>query len=152
MREHIGREHPAEGVYIFRGQPTIVFLTICSRQRQPNLANTEVRDAMVAAWQEADAWMVGFYLIMPDHVHLFCASRNKDYTIERWITFWNRRVRHHLRATKPVFQAHGFHHRLRRDENYSEKWEYARLNAVRAGLVVDPDEWPYQGVLNELRW
>jgi putative transposase len=152
MREHIGRQHPAGGIYIFRGLPTIVFLTVCSWKRRSQLANPETHRALVEPWREADAWLVGFYLIMPDHVHLFCAPKNEDYTIERWITFWKRRVRPRLRANEPVFQPHSFHHRLRRDENYSEKWEYVRMNPVRASLVMDSAEWPYQGILNELRW
>jgi putative transposase len=152
MREHIGREHPAEGVYIFGGQPTIVYLTICSRKRRPNLANTEMHNALITSWREADAWMVGFYMIMPDHVHLFCSPTNEDFTIERWNTFWKRRARHQVGAEEPLFQPHGFHHRLRRDENYSDKWEYVRMNPVRAGLVTEPDQWPYQGELNELYW
>ena len=152
MREHIGRKHPAKGVYIFRGQPTIVFLTICSYKRRPQLANAEVHKALLASWREADAWLVGFYLIMPEHVHLFCAPNNEDHTIEQWATFWKRCLRHQLRATEPFFQTHSFHHRLRRDENYSEKWDYVRANPVRAGLVSNPDDWPYQGIVNELRW
>ena len=57
-----------------------------------------------------------------------------------------------LRTSEALFQAHSFHHRLRRDESYSEKWDYVRMNPVRAGLTADPDHWPYQGALNELRW
>ncbi len=41
---------------------------------------------------------------------------------------------------------------LRRDENYSAKWEYVRNNPVRAELVKSADEWPYQGELNVLEW
>jgi putative transposase len=152
MREHIGREHPAEGVFIFRSQPTIVFLTICSYKHRPQLANAEVHNVLLASWREADAWLTGFYLIMPDHLHLFCAPNNEAHTIESWVTFWKRSLRRRLRTTEPLFQAHSFHHRLRRDENYSDKWEYVRLNPVRAGLVMDADGWPYQGILNELRW
>ncbi len=32
------------------------------------------------------------------------------------------------------------------------KWEYIRHNPVRAGLVNDPDDWPYQGEMHVLRW
>ena len=152
MREHIGREHPAQGVRIFRGQPTIVFATVCSRDRRPNLANATMHEALLNAWREANAWLIGFYLIMPDHLHLFCTPMDENYSIERWITFWKRRVRHHLGAKAPTFQPHGFHHRLRRDENYHDKWEYVRMNPVRAGLVQNANDWPYQGILNELRW
>ncbi|MCX7916496.1 MAG: hypothetical protein N3A53_09385, partial [Verrucomicrobiae bacterium] len=41
---------------------------------------------------------------------------------------------------------------LRRGESYSAKWEYVRYNPVRAGLVSDPADWPYQGELNILEW
>jgi hypothetical protein len=40
---------------------------------------------------------------------------------------------------------------LRGDESYTEKWEYVKANPVRAGLVREPEDWPYQGVLNTLR-
>ena len=38
---------------------------------------------------------------------------------------------------------------LRSEESLSEKWEYLRQNPVRAGLVVDRDDWPYQFQFNE---
>jgi REP-associated tyrosine transposase len=152
MREHIGREHPASGVYIFRGQATIAFLTVCAWKRERRLANPRVHEALIGAWRASDAWFVGHYVIMPDHVHLFCAPNNEDYTIEQWITFWKRQFKRVLRSAAPRFQSHGFHHRLRRSENYAEKWDYVRANLVRAGLVSNPDNWPFQGVLTELKW
>ncbi|HEV2995014.1 MAG TPA: hypothetical protein VGW99_03570 [Chthoniobacterales bacterium] len=152
MREHIGRDHPAEGVFIFRGQPTLAFLTVCTRRREPRLANTRVHNALVASWQKADAWLVGFYLIMPDHIHLFCAPRDEACTIEHSIAFWKAQFRRLYGPDAPRFQPRGFHHRLRRDENYHEKWEYIGANPVRAGLVTQSEEWAFQGVLNELRW
>jgi hypothetical protein len=33
---------------------------------------------------------------------------------------------------------------LRSDESLSDKWEYLRQNPVRAGLVANPEDWPYQ--------
>jgi putative transposase len=33
---------------------------------------------------------------------------------------------------------------LRSDESLSDKWEYLRQNPVRAGLVVNPEDWPFQ--------
>ncbi len=32
------------------------------------------------------------------------------------------------------------------------KWEYVRNNPFRKGLVANADDWPYQGVLNDLEW
>jgi putative transposase len=152
MRERPSRSDPAKGVLIFRDQPTIVFATICSRKRRSQLANDSVHNALVESWRAAAAWLVGFYLIMPDYVHLFCAPNNEDHQIEEWISFWKRRLRRQLKTPESLLQAHSFHHRLRRDEGYSEKWNYVRMNPVRAGLVSHPDQWPYQGILNELPW
>jgi len=89
---------------------------------------------------------------MPDHIHLFCAPQNEDHTLEGWISFWKRRLRRQLKTFEALLQAHSFHHRLRRDESYSEKWDYVRMNPVRAGLIADHNDWPYQGVLNKLPW
>src|SRR5438067_1039102 len=51
----------------------IIFLTVCTRQRKPLLANDEAARLMIKAWQAANFWRVGRYVIMPDHIHLFCA-------------------------------------------------------------------------------
>lgn len=148
MRKFPVRHYPDEGVLIVRSQPTIVFLTVCTAKRRKGLANEEVHEALVAAWNIADAWEVGLYLIMPDHIHLFCWPQEGDCEIEHWITFWKRQFRR-LCQTAPRFQSRGFHHRLRNDESYTEKWEYVRQNPVRAGLVKESDDWPYQGFLHD---
>jgi hypothetical protein len=89
MREHIGRDNPAKGVYIFRGQPTIVFLTVCALRREPVLVNFETHNALVHAWTEADAWRVGFYLIMPSHIHLFVHQQTKITRLRAGLSFGN---------------------------------------------------------------
>jgi REP element-mobilizing transposase RayT len=40
-----------------------------------------------------------------------------------------------------------FDHVLRSDESYAQKWNYARENPVRAGLVDNADDWPFSGEL-----
>ncbi len=52
---------------------------------------------------------------------------------------------------KPVFQREHWDRQLRSEESYDGKWEYVRQNPVRARLVTDPEDWPYQGELHELR-
>jgi putative transposase len=145
------RRHPAKGVFIFLGQATIVFVTVCSQQRKKNLANPIVHEALVKVWSKADRWMIGRYMIMPDHIHFFCSPTDVTLEIEPWITFWKREFRRTLGGRAPRFQIDSFHHRLRGEDSYSEKWDYVQENPVRAGLVKDPEDWPYQGVLNELR-
>ena len=145
------RRHPAKGVFIFLGQATIVFVTVCSLHRKKNLANAVVHEALVKVWNKANRWLIGAYMIMPDHIHFFCSPTDLSLEIEPWITFWKREFKRALGDRAPHFQTHAFHHRLRGEESYTEKWDYVRANPVRAGLVDNPDDWPFQGVLNELR-
>jgi putative transposase len=145
------RRHPAKGVFIFLDRATIVFVTLCTKGRATQLANSNVHDALLHAWSKADLWMIGAYVIMPDHIHLFCSPTREDCVIETWITFWKREFRRQLGDAAPRFQSDSFHHRLRGEESYSEKWEYVRANPVRADLVNQSDDWPYQGVIHELR-
>ena len=150
MAKFVPRRQPAKGVLIERGKATIVFVTVCAAHRSERLANDGVHHALLRAWQEANAWIIGAYVIMPDHLHFFCSPANEEVAIEQWITFWKRRFRRHS-AQAPLFQAGAFHHRLRQDERYEQKWDYVRANPVRAGLVQNPDDWPFAGVLHELR-
>jgi putative transposase len=145
------RRNPAPGVHILGDRATIAFLTVCTLKRERGLANVEVHAALQQAWNDANSWYVGAYVIMPDHMHLFCSPQTTDVSIEHWIAFWKRQLRRRC-PTAPRFQSRGFHHRLRQGEHYSAKWEYVRRNPVRAGLVNEPDQWPFQGILNNLPW
>jgi REP element-mobilizing transposase RayT len=48
-------------------------------------------------------------------------------------------------ANRVRWQPGFFDHLIRNDESYGEKWNYVRENPVRAGLVTNADDWPYQG-------
>ena len=51
-----------------------------------------------------------------------------------------------------AWQTGFFDHVLRSGESYGEKWEYVRMNPVRAGLAARPEDWPYAGEIEVLRW
>ena len=151
-----GRRHPARTpVHQTLDAPSIVFLTVCTAGRKPILAHADAAELLVASWRRAEAWAVGKYVIMPHHVHLFCAPMGfPAVPLMRWVKFWKSLA---SRAwprpeEQPVWQRDGWDTQLRRDENYAAKWEYVANNPVRAGLVSCSDEWPYQGEMNELRW
>ena len=115
------------------------------------LAEPSIQRALHEIWlNTATAWLVSDYLIMPDHLHLLCAPYDLKFTIERWVAFWKDK----LAKTRPEageFQRGGFHHRLRDEESYSQKWQYIRENPLRAGLIERIDDWPYQGRVHEIR-
>jgi putative transposase len=137
----------------------VFFITCCVRDRQKVLADGRVAHILVEAWQtspEVYGWFVGRYVVMPDHVHFFAGPRGDEAkSLSQFLASWKRWTRRCMREQGgPGFawQREFFDHLLRSDESYEQKWEYVRANPVRAGLVSNPDEWPYQGELAELTW
>jgi len=133
----------------------IVFLTVCTHRRKSLLANEEAARRLIAAWQAANFWRVGRYVIMPDHVHLFCAPNTfPPRPLKNWIAFWRNHVTRAWpqRNEIPIWQREYWDRQLRRDESYAQKWEYVENNAVRHGHVARAQDWPYQGELNILEW
>jgi REP-associated tyrosine transposase len=177
--EEIGRKHPIhQPVYEQRDAPTIVYITLCTKDRRQILANDAAHMVLRNSWITANAWAVGRYAIMPDHVHLFCApainyggtdavpsqklgatslgrhSGRPSSSLEKWIAYWKSQSARHWPNPDhaPVWQRHFWDRQLRRSESYAQKWQYVIENPVRAGLVTKPEDWPYQGELNVLRW
>jgi putative transposase len=146
------RQRPAHGVRETLGEPVIVFLTVCTKNREPWLSNPEVHELLRRLWNSSDSWRVGRYVLMPDHLHLFCAPAGVGRTLERWVAWWKRAVSVERAGFTGAWQREHWDRRLRRDESYDQKWEYVKSNPVRAGLVERAEDWPFQGVLNELTW
>ncbi len=84
------RQNPSPGVHVNLGQSNIVLLTVTTENREPRLANETTHRLLHETWAEATAWLVGDYLLMPDHLHCFCAPRDLKFTIEAWISYWKR--------------------------------------------------------------
>jgi len=145
------RRSPEPGVHTSSFGPTMVFLTVATKDRRPWLAADEPHAVLRAVWREATAWVVGRYVLMPDHLHLFASPGEPVLEIEDWIRYWKRLFTQRISYSPGRWQSKGWHHRLRQDESYAEKWDYVRHNPVRHGLVRDPGDWPYQGELHVLR-
>ena len=133
----------------------LVFLTVCTEDRKSILNRKECVDALLQAWVEANTWLVGRYVVMPDHVHLFCAPALwEPPPLLKWVSYWkslSARKWPHSRDGK-LWQRHFWDSQLRRGESYAEKWEYVCNNPVRAGLAASSDDWPWQGEMNVLMW
>jgi putative transposase len=141
---------------IFSHAP-LYFITFCARDRQKiddlhRLAAVFKDYSTRAAAKHNVA--VGRYVIMPDHVHFFVRG-NPDFVLSSWVGGLKRAMSvaglnqvHVTRLPiqrKSLWQPGFFDHVLRNDESYAQKWEYVRENPVRAGLVAQWHEWPYQG-------
>ena len=146
------RQHPAPGVQLQADGPTIAFLTVHVARRDRWLAREDSQRWIVESWQEADAWRIGHYVLMPDHLHLFCSPMKLEFSIEKWITFWKSRFAKLHRHAEWKWQSRGWHHRMRTAEHYAETLHYVRQNPVRARLVQKPENWSCQGILHDLIW
>jgi len=146
------RSHPIHGVHRTLNLPTIVFLTVCTKDRRPYLAVRDVHELLLDVWRKADAWWVGRYVIMPDHIHLFAGPAGRELPFDHWVRFWKSQFSRRCPIQDHAWQPDHWDRRLRSGDSYEQKWEYVRQNPVRHGLVKSPDEWPFQGELNRLPW
>ncbi len=97
--------------------------------------------------------MVGRYVLMPDHIHLFAGIAPNLVTVSDGVRYLKKmlsKVIQQKGLSPPHWQKGFFDHVLRSSESYSGKWEYVVQNPVRAGLVLSPEEWPYQGEIHVL--
>jgi REP element-mobilizing transposase RayT len=150
------RKHPAHHpMRDHHNQPIIVHLIVCSRNRKRIFASVASAKAITEAWPLAQSWLVGRYMIMPDHIHLFCAPATfPTEPLRQWVKYWKSQASNHWPEPnqQPIWQSDFWDTQLRRQESYHVKWQYVVNNPVRAGLVEHADEWPFQGELNVLRW
>ena len=147
---------------------SVYFITVCAEGRARVLADRAIAEVLVEAWRysyEAHGWMVGRYVVMPDHVHFFASPAfDTARDLSAFMGCWKRtttiRIRKlqaagHRRMPRPTerpfaWQKEFFDHLLRSEESHAQKWDYIRQNPVRAGLAADPDDWPYPGEIHFL--
>jgi putative transposase len=153
---HPERKHPAHYPTQESGnRAVIVFLTVCTQNRRPFLASPEVHQLLVSAWSRATHWLVGRYVVMPDHIHLFCSPAiTPAHPLGLWVTYWQNLVTRSWSRPeeKPLWQKDHWDRQLRSGDSYEEKWKYVLNNPVRHKLCAVREAWPYQGELNVLSW
>ncbi len=152
----IGRRRPAHWAYHERNnQSVLVMVTVCTQNRRPVLAKADAVETILSAWDAAQKWLVGRYVILPEHAHFFCTPCGPDAPpLKTWMQFWRSLAarRWPRPSERPFWQRDFWDTQLRRGESYSAKWEYVRANPVRHGLVANADDWPWQGERNVLAW
>ena len=146
--------HPAHRPPIrLHNQPVILLVTVCAAGRRELLANPEVHEALLAAWRGAGQWIVGTYMVMPDHIHVFCApSDHLVCGVRRWAGYWKRLAGGLDTRLRRRLQPDCWDVQMRSQQHYLLKLDYVRQNPVRKGLVARSEEWPYQGTVNPLDW
>jgi putative transposase len=142
---------------IFEDSP-IFFVTTCTFRRRPILATPQAAAILteeLRGARERHGWNIARYVVMPDHVHFFCAPRRDARELESFMGMWKqwtaKRMIRELGFARPVWQLEFHEHLMRSEESCVEKWEYVWLNPVRAGLVERAEDWPFSGEIFEER-
>jgi putative transposase len=151
-RKYPDRKKPVHGVHVKPDTPTIVFVTVCTHDRTPWLANDAAHAALRGVWMAACGWKTGKYVLMPDHVHFFVAPDSGTHSLESWITYWKRLVVRAMDRPDCRWQSGYWDTRMRSGEKCQQKWHYIQENPVRKGLVEKAEQWPWRGEVFTLSW
>lgn len=136
--------------YLFSSVRPFYFVTFNTYNRLALLARDEIHRAFREFCEDAQdrGIAVGRYVLVPDHVHVFVAMPGHDLSLPEWMRILKTGLGKELLrlgTQKPHWQEGFFDHVLRSSESYGRKWDYVRMNPVRAGLCRTAEEWPYQG-------
>jgi putative transposase len=150
------RKHPPHHSLIdLDNRSSILLLTVCTKDRRPILCTPQVMELLSEAWESRDSWAAGRYVILPDHIHVFCSPvMSGTLSLERWVARWKTFVSRNWKVfgERPLWQRSFWDRQIRSGEGYDEKWAYVRRNPVRHRLVRDADDWPFQGEVHRLVW
>ena len=89
------RRHPSRNSVMTHldNRAIMLYVTVVTGKRNAILADKAVQDCIVAAWKAAADWLVGRYVIMPDHIHFFCAPATyPPPDFHRWMKQWKAQV------------------------------------------------------------
>jgi putative transposase len=119
------------------------FVTPCAEPRNQNhfchpIVGTAVLDS-IRFYHEKQTWFCHLAVLMPDHIHLM-VSFPPDRILSKVIGLWRCGV---ARKHAISWQRNFFEHRLRYEENFQQKADCILHNPVRAGLIKQPQDWPY---------
>ncbi|MGE3181153.1 MAG: transposase [Phycisphaerae bacterium] len=145
------RAKPASGILEIVGKPTIVLVTVCTKNRKRVLHHDGVHGTLVSIWRQCNSWRVGRYVIMPDHIHLFVAPTEQSVPFENWVRYWKSRFTKTYRSTWRWQSGH-WDTRIRSREHYIDRCDYVFLNPVRHELVRKAEEWEFRGEVYPIDW
>jgi putative transposase len=101
----------------------------------------EIIDCENEGLVDSHAWVV-----MPDHVHWLIELRcgSLKVCLQRFKSRSARAIHSKLGTSGGIWQPGFYDHYIRSDEDLRMQAQYIVMNPVRAGIVVKPEDYPYQ--------
>ena len=145
------RKYPHHAPMNPLNENNLIFLTVCTKNRVPWLGSDVAYQVLHELWSDRSQWIVGPYVLMPDHIHLIAApASSQTSSLKDWTTWWKRRSARRFDGSSIGWQKGFWDIRLRSPRHVAEKIHYMRFNPVRKGLVIESEEWRFQGVIYRL--
>ena len=88
LMRYARRSRPSSGVYFFDDEPSVVFLTVCTRDRRPWLACDGAHRLLRRVWTRQKDWIVAEYVLLPDHLHLIAYPAGEKLPFDPWVKAW----------------------------------------------------------------
>ncbi len=106
-----------------------------------DLAHEVLRDL----WTDNSRWIVGPYVLMPEHSHLIAleAARNRT-PLSVWIGWWKQQASRRVGGGILVWQRDFWDTTIRTESMLAEKVDYIKNNPIKRGLALSENEWRFQ--------
>jgi putative transposase len=126
------------------------FLTFCTKHRRHRFTERAVVDGVLRQFRRAAAetkTSILAYCFMPDHVHLLVQGLELDSDGLRFIKLAKQFSGYWYSQTqgRKLWQRYCYERVLRDNEGTASVARYILENPVRAGLAVEPLEYPFLG-------
>ena len=139
-------------------QESVYFITFCVEKRRHVLTSPRAWQITLEILERLNQWTTLAAIAMPDHLHILTAPQDREASVaaySKWFKRWFNETYCRPSVSDGFSRGQTWHWQegcfdrlLRSNESLSDKWAYLRENPVRAGLVTDPDDWPYQFACN----
>ena len=147
----VERKYPHHSAVNPMQENNLIFLTVCTKGRVPWLADDVAHQVMRELWSDRSHWIVGSYILMPDHTHLIVApASSQTSSFVHWIAWWKRMSSRRFDDPRIGWQKGFWDTRLRNGRHMAEKVDYMRRNPVRSGLVDESSKWRFQGIIHTI--
>jgi putative transposase len=121
------------------------FITSVTAQRRTLFQHATKADLLIDVflhYRDQAKYQLHDLVVMPDHFHALITPA-MDLSLERAVQFIKGGFSFRLKLNCPIWQASFTNHRIRDEEDFAQHREYIRMNPVRAGLVRNPEDYPY---------
>ncbi len=103
---------------------------------------------VLESWSEESNWLVPNYCVMPNHVHLIASPKGvQSMNLHKFLSRLKGRSAKFINAilnrTGAFWQTEWFDRWIRNEAELEKTVRYIRNNPVKAGLVKNPEEYPF---------